>query len=52
MGLRDRYERLLPNGAPLYAWNYDDGGVTAERYTLVFTGLFNLKKLGEATTCP
>jgi hypothetical protein len=26
---------------------YDDGGVTAERYTAVFTGLFDLKKPGE-----
>lgn len=26
---------------------YDDGGVTAERYTVVFTGLFDLKRPGE-----
>jgi hypothetical protein len=35
MAVKERRERLLP------------GGVTAERYTAVFTGLLSLKKPGE-----
>ena len=38
MALTNRPARLLP-----------DGGVTAERYTAVFTGLLSLKKPGEYT---
>jgi hypothetical protein len=47
MTLGTRRERLLPDGVPRYVWLYDDGGVTAERYTAVFTGLSSLKTPGE-----
>lgn len=34
----DRKNRLLPNGIPKYVRCYDNGGETADRYTVVFTG--------------
>ena len=36
----ERKERLLPNGTPRYIRCYDNGGETADRYTIVFTGNF------------
>jgi hypothetical protein len=47
--LGTRQDRLLPDGVPRYVWLYDDGGVTAERYTAVFMGLLSHKKPGEYT---
>jgi hypothetical protein len=35
-----RKERILPNGTPRYVRCYDNGGDTADRYTIVFTGNF------------
>jgi hypothetical protein len=32
--------RLLPNGEPKYVRIYDNGGRTADRYTVVFTGRY------------
>lgn len=37
----DRMRRLMPNGKPKYIRCYDNGGETADRYTVVFTGNFN-----------
>lgn len=37
-----RKERLMPNGIPKYIRVYDNGGKTADRYTVVYTG--NYKK--------
>lgn len=33
-----RIKALLPNGVPKYVRCYDNGGKTADRYTVVFTG--------------
>ena len=41
MSLKDRLQRLLPNGYPRYVRVYDNGGETADRYTVVFTGRYN-----------
>ena len=49
MSLPDRKERLFPDGVPRYLCCYDNGGVTAERYTAVFTGLLLVKS--PASTC-
>ena len=35
--LKERYERLVPNGTPRYVKIYDNGGETFDRYTCVFT---------------
>jgi hypothetical protein len=35
-----RRERLLPGGKPRYIHVYDNGGETADRYTIVFTGRY------------
>lgn len=32
-----RAERLMPNGVPRYIRCYDNGGETADRYTVVYT---------------
>lgn len=37
---RDRLNRLLPNGVPRWVRCYDNGGETADRYTVVFTGVY------------
>jgi len=34
----ERKERILPGGIPKYIRCYDNGGKTADRYTIVFTG--------------
>lgn len=36
--MSDRADRLLPAGIPRYVRCYDNGGKTADNYTLVFTG--------------
>ena len=38
-GKQKRAERLMPNGLPRWIRVYDNGGETADRYTVVFTGL-------------
>lgn len=35
-----RTERLLPGGIPRYIRCYDNGGRSADRYTVVFTGRY------------
>lgn len=35
---RNRYNNLVPNGIPRYIRCYDNGGASADRYTVVFTG--------------
>jgi len=42
----DRAARLLPEGKPRYVHCYDDGGKSADRYTIVFTGRY--RKVGES----
>lgn len=41
MSQKERLQRLLPNGYPRYVRVYDNGGATADRYTVVFTGRYN-----------
>lgn len=43
----ERAARLLPRGEPRYVHCYDNGGKTADRYTVVFTGRYRHKTLGE-----
>jgi hypothetical protein len=42
-----REARLLPAGVPRYVHVYDNGGATADRYTVVFTGRYREKTGGE-----
>lgn len=35
---KNRIDNLLPDGKPKYVRCYDNGGETADRYTVVFTG--------------
>lgn len=35
-----RVSRLMPGGIPRYVRCYDNGGVTADRYTVIFTGRY------------
>jgi len=37
---KDRVSRLLPNGIPRWIRCYDNGGETADRYTVVYTGRY------------
>jgi len=37
----ERKERLMPNGIPRHIRCYDNGGKTADRYTIVFSGNFS-----------
>lgn len=41
--LMDRKEKLMPNGIPKYVRCYDNGGRTADQYTVVFTGRYRHK---------
>jgi hypothetical protein len=41
MTLKERQQRLLPNGYPRWVRVYDNGGKTMDRYTVVFTGRYN-----------
>lgn len=41
MSQKERLNRLLPNGYPRYVRCYDDGGKSADRYTVVFNGRYN-----------
>lgn len=36
----DRKTSLMPNGIPRYVRIYDNGGKTADRFTVVFTGRY------------
>jgi hypothetical protein len=38
--MNTRTERLLPNGKPRYIRCYDNGGKTADQYTVVYTGRY------------
>jgi len=40
MNGRTRAERLMPNGVPRWVRVYDNGGETADRYAVVFTGRY------------
>jgi hypothetical protein len=42
-----RNARLLPNDEPRYIRCYDNGGETADRYTVVYTGHYTHKTGGE-----
>lgn len=46
MATRERVERLMPGGVPRYVHCYDNGGETADRYTVVFTGRYRHKTGG------
>jgi len=37
---KDRIARLMPNGEPRWVRIYDNGGETADRYTVVFSGRY------------
>jgi hypothetical protein len=41
-----RAARLMPNGIPRYVRCYDNGGATADRYTVVYTGNYPGKPRG------
>lgn len=43
---KERTERLVPNGVPRYIRCYDNGGTSADRYTVVFTGRYTHKTNG------
>ena len=43
----DRLNRIFPKGKPKYVRCYDNGGETADRYTVVFTGRYTHKTSGE-----
>jgi hypothetical protein len=45
MNKQKRTESLMPSGIPKYVRCYDNGGETADRYTVVFTG--NYRKVRE-----
>lgn len=36
----ERRNQLMPNGIPRYIRCYDNGGITADRYTIVYTGRY------------
>ena len=42
-----RTASLLPNGIPKYVRCYDNGGETADRFTVVFTGRYTHKTGGD-----
>jgi len=42
----DRKNALVPNGIPRYVRCYDNGGTSADRYTVVFTGRYTHKTNG------
>ena len=45
--LAERRRRLCPNGIPRYVHCYDNGGTSFDQYTIVFTGRYRHKTLGE-----
>lgn len=47
MNKQKRKESLVPNGTPKYIRCYDNGGASADRYTVVFTGNYTHKTSGE-----
>lgn len=44
---RQRLATLLPDGVPKFVRCYDNGGTTADRYDVVFTGRYRHKTGGE-----
>ena len=42
---RKRLEALMPNGIPKFIRAYDNGGETADRYTVVFNGRYRYRGL-------
>ena len=40
----ERRQRLLPDGEPRYVRCYDNGGRSADRYTVVFTGRYRRER--------
>lgn len=46
MNKQDRLKALMPNGIPRYIRCYDNGGKTADRYTVVYTGKYRNKAKG------
>jgi hypothetical protein len=47
MNKQERKNRIYPNETPKYVRCYDNGGETADRYTVVFTGRYTHKTSGE-----
>lgn len=41
-----RAERLMPNGIPRHVRIYDNGGATADRYTVIFSGRWKGRRPG------
>ena len=41
-----RYLRLFPSGTPRYVRCYDNGGESADRYTVVYSGRYKGRKPG------
>jgi hypothetical protein len=48
--LRDRLRKILPNNYPRYVRVYDNAGKTMDRFTVVFTGRYNLVGRKRTTT--
>lgn len=44
---RTRRDRLFPNAVPRYVRVYDNGGKTFDRFTVVFTGPYRKRTLGD-----
>jgi hypothetical protein len=43
MNARERVKNLLPNGTPRYVRVYDNGGTSADRYAVIFSGKYTHK---------
>lgn len=48
----NRTERLMPGGIPRWIRCYDNGGETADRYTVCFTGKASVERSGSRTEYP
>lgn len=42
----ERHDRLMPQGVPRWIRCYDNGGKTADRYTVVFSGRYKGRERG------
>lgn len=47
MTAAERVARLLPGGVPRNVRCYDNGGETADRFTVIFTGRYRSRTAGE-----
>jgi len=47
MAKNKRLQNIFPDGKPKYVRCYDNGGESADRYTVVFTGNYTSKTSGE-----